>query len=237
MKGRLHKGIKRPTSKHAPSNVIKPNVTSTHGEPLRVTRGDSTKPSKRYERLEPWLRFANLASDSGELHSAYMQEFASRPIGTYPAVFFQLTISVRLALAQKRESKKLIETYKAVRDFLESVPAMEPRDGLNTSGADAEKDFPITFFASRAENGRLVFQADPLRSHFKDALDGVETQRIRRCPICEKIFFSQRITQRACSKLCNQTRRVREWRSKQAKYEYNRKLKSAGVKPQKKESL
>jgi hypothetical protein len=44
------------------------------------------------------------------------------------------------------------------------------------------------------------------------ALQGVQAYRIRKCPICSRIFWAGRIDQAACSKQCNQTRRARIWR-------------------------
>jgi len=182
------------------------------------------------------LRFANLPDDAKGLHEEYIQQFESRPIGTFPAVFSELTISVRQA--RGGESRKLIDTHRSVRDFLEGIPAMEPRDTGEFSegpfGADEEKEFPMMFSACRAENGRIHFAPDPLRAHFMTALEGVETRRIRRCPICDKFFYAVRGTQKACSQRCNATRRVRAWREKQSEYEYTRKLKLAGVKDESK---
>jgi hypothetical protein len=58
-----------------------------------------------------------------------------------------------------------------------------------------------------------------------------EWRRFRRCEICPKLFLPRRRDQKCCSKLCAGLLRMRRYRAKQAEYEYNRKLKSAGVKP------
>jgi hypothetical protein len=59
------------------------------------------------------------------------------------------------------------------------------------------------------------------------ALEGVEVARIRRCPICERFFWAGRADQKACSKKCNQTRRVRLWREKYQETYKQRRLKKA----------
>ncbi len=63
------------------------------------------------------------------------------------------------------------------------------------------------------------------------ALRGLDS--LRPCEVCQRTFFRSRKTQKCCSKTCAGTLRVRRHRAKQAQYEYNRKLKSAGVKPAK----
>ena len=194
-----------------------------------VTRRRDLTPRKCYERLEPWLRFANLPGDAKGLHEGYIQQFASRSIGTFPAAFFQLTTAVRIV--RGGESRKLIETHREIRDFLGRIPAMEPRESRPLA-ADEEVPFSVMLYGSRAEDGRLHFQPEPLRRAFMKALEGAETRRIRRCPICERIFYAVRETQKACSQRCNATRRVRAWRTNQAKYEYARKLRLAGVESQ-----
>jgi len=58
-------------------------------------------------------------------------------------------------------------------------------------------------------NGKLAFQIEPLFHDTIATLVGVEVQRIRRCPICEKIYWAERIDQPTCSKRCNNVRRSR----------------------------
>jgi hypothetical protein len=53
--------------------------------------------------------------------------------------------------------------------------------------------------------GKLRLHAHPIL----EALEDVEAARIRRCPICDKIYWAERIDQPACSKVCNNTRRSR----------------------------
>ena len=44
-----------------------------------------------------------------------------------------------------------------------------------------------------------------------------------------RFFFALRKDQQACSRRCNSSRRVREWRANQTHYEYRRKLRGAGI--------
>lgn len=55
------------------------------------------------------------------------------------------------------------------------------------------------------DNGRLALKPAPLTEH----LLGVEVRRVRECPICEHIFWAERMDQPACSKRCNNIRRSR----------------------------
>jgi hypothetical protein len=74
---------------------------------------------------------------------------------------------------------------------------------------------------------------DPYK-HFLSALEGVEAGRVRQCLECRRFFFALRKDQQACSRRCNSSRRVREWRENQTHYEYRRKLRGAGIETGKK---
>jgi hypothetical protein len=88
---------------------------------------------------------------------------------------------------------------------------------------------PVIGFNS---DGRGVLWPDPYRQ-FLDDMNGFELFRIRRCPVCSMLYFAARRDKGACSPRCLNVHRVRKFRSpdKQAQYEFNRKLKLAGVKP------
>jgi len=51
-------------------------------------------------------------------------------------------------------------------------------------------------------------------SFFMEAIDGVDIKRIRQCPVCEKVFWAGRITQKCCSPRCSNTFRARRFRFK-----------------------
>ena len=86
------------------------------------------------------------------------------------------------------ESRKLIETYRDVRDFLESIPAMEPRES-GAFAADEEMQFPMMLYASRTENGRICFQPEPLRWAFKAALGGCGNAENSPMPYLQQVLL------------------------------------------------
>ncbi|HKN60884.1 MAG TPA: hypothetical protein VJW93_06890 [Candidatus Acidoferrales bacterium] len=104
----------------------------------------------------------------------------------------------------------------------EQIKGVFPRISKRPPGA--------TVWLDRSTGRVAVKSFDPYRDYFLRALEGTETKRIRRCPICDNLFFALRLTQRACSKRCAGTLRVRAWRAHQAKYEQTRKEKPETVK-------
>jgi hypothetical protein len=88
------------------------------------------------------------------------------------------------------------------------------------------REFTIT------PDGRLSERQDLFHGKFlSTALAGVEIARLMRCEVCQAFMYAVRLGQKACSKRCNDVRRVRRWRQKQAIYEQSRKFRSAGVRP------
>jgi len=73
---------------------------------------------------------------------------------------------------------------------------------------------------------------DPFQD-FLASLGGVKAERVRKCPMCGSFFYALRKDQKACSKRCNAARRVRDWRANQARHEYRRKLRKAGLSTEK----
>lgn len=74
------------------------------------------------------------------------------------------------------------------------------------------------------EKGQIAVKPDKLL----DALLGTDAERIRQCPICNNIFWASRIDQRACSKRCSNTMRVR--RSRELNQERGTMYKRARIK-------
>ena len=62
----------------------------------------------------------------------------------------------------------------------------------------------------RGEDGRIVFVKGPTLA----ALEGVETRRIRECPICQKLFWAGRIDKKCCGPRCLTVWHSRKWREK-----------------------
>src|SRR5262245_38321968 len=46
---------------------------------------------------------------------------------------------------------------------------------------------------------------------FREALEGLDVARVRRCCVCQKLFWAYRRDQRCCSTACNNTRAQRQW--------------------------
>jgi len=61
------------------------------------------------------------------------------------------------------------------------------------------------------------------RDEFLPALEHGDVERVRVCPICDKLFFALRLDQPACSLKCGRAHRAREFRRKAKRYEQNRK--------------
>jgi hypothetical protein len=78
-------------------------------------------------------------------------------------------------------------------------------------------------------NGLIATSLVDPYTDFLTALAGVELARLRQCSTCYQFFFALRKDQKACSKLCNATRRVRQWRANQPQHEYRRKLRTSGL--------
>ena len=71
-------------------------------------------------------------------------------------------------------------------------------------------------------NGLIELQTPPLL----ECVQGVEAQRIRKCPVCEKIFWAERKDQQGCSVPCSHALRNRKYRrSYSEKYKLQRMLK------------
>lgn len=47
--------------------------------------------------------------------------------------------------------------------------------------------------------------------------EGIAVARIRKCPICQRIYWAGRLDKPSCSNQCGQTYRVREWRKNKSK--------------------
>jgi hypothetical protein len=170
-----------------------------------VTRAPEKSPTKRYERLRPWIDLANTLRDGAQIIDPAPPEIATLisavgPRAANPAV---IVFTVLQELAQKSGS-----AHMRINEETASTVSLTCEDGV-----------------VRVET------FSPLATFF-EALVGIEAARLRVCPICNKVFYALRITQMSCSRRCNQTRRVRERRKGQARYEQNRKFKLAGVRPE-----
>jgi predicted nucleic acid-binding Zn ribbon protein len=168
-------------------------------------------------------------------------EFVSRfeRSGLAAAPAFTASLDLRLLHTRPEQARGLLGLAREVAATLSGLArASDPR----VLRAASEVPLLISEIyeapaTSRSEiwlrNGAVTtWWVDPFKD-FLAALEGIEAMRVRQCPVCNRFFFALRKDQKACSKQCNAVRRVREWRANQAQYEYRRKLKQAGLEPEK----
>ena len=218
-----------------------------------------TEERKPCERLQPWMEFANLLpapplSQEVRPESIWSQierrQEWERKVRTIPPLQFVAAYECCRA-AHIKEITATIDL-----DRLRADP--EPATGFRNLAVDvahslsalARASDPATLAAAgsvplmvqilyeppsvaRAEiwirKGVVTTIWTDLYAEFLKALEGVEAQCVRQCPVCGDIFFALRKDQKACSKRCNAVRRVRRWRENQDRHEYRRKLRSAGL--------
>jgi len=98
-----------------------------------------------------------------------------------------------------------------------------------TSGTGVRTiEIPGSFVEFAEQDGRIAITTRDPYHNFIAALERAEIDRIRKCEICGAFFYAVRKDKRACSKSCNDVRRMRKSRAKQTEYEYNRYLKLEG---------
>jgi hypothetical protein len=120
---------------------------------------------------------------------------------------------------------KLIRLVRSVRRSLEAIASRTSSVILDLPPSELK---PALFVNP---DGTATLVPDPYRQ-FLDDLQRIDLHRIRRCPVCpNRLFYAVRRDQGACSPQCMGVNRIRRFREKQSDYEYNRKLKSAGLKP------
>ena len=125
---------------------------------------------------------------------------------------------------------KVYRTYTAVRETLAAIAA--PRVRLRNTHAFALKlpvPAPWVQIIWDQEQPAIRFVPDPVLDGLCQALTGLDPRRIKRCPECGTFFLAWRLDKSACSPRCLNLARVHRHRAKRGRYEYNRKLKSAGL--------
>jgi hypothetical protein len=242
--------MKRKTAKIKAKRRIAPKRLTRKNRALDVTArvnvttkfGDS--PGRRYAVLKPWLDFANAAYPVMRAPSRWregqtnleelvvaVQPFLQQAQGTreFPA---------RFLLHYLEPPAKEFEAYNdpaIIADIASGVIMILEHCVQMAAGESIPLVVPhSSSIQASVKDGRLELESfiDPF-ADFLRAVGGVEARRIGICPICRRFYFAIRSDSRTCSRGCGTALRVREWRVNQNKYEYNRKLKSAGVKPAK----
>jgi hypothetical protein len=189
--------------------------------------------------LAPWLGLANLiptiaSSDYGsDDRPLALSGWAGKDLGPFHSLSrhqidefrSQVTQAIgRFPLPQQERFEYLLRN-----DPLS--PALVYAEALNafailsriSEWQSHSGDMPIKSLTLAPERLAVAVQAGRARFYgglFSDFLlplvDGIEAQRVRRCPTCRRIFCVLRsgdeFGSKACSKRCNDTRRTKKWR-------------------------
>ncbi len=206
-------------------------------EPLPSKISKAVKPRAGEARLRAFLAIANMDA----VPEADLFELGQRAGLTVPGgireMYFQEVLNAYRRLTKQRShptirvggfnlSAEEFYIFRAsLRDVFFDIAYRDAKDTSRTIGALVYDTFDPT------PEGRIDVDASPW-GRFRSALRDAEVERIKHCEVqdCSKFFYAVRQGQKACSKRCNLKRRVKKWRQKQAKYEYNRKLTIARVK-------
>ena len=201
---------------------------------LSVTEADAVThtarllPAKRYAALQPWLDFANAASPlvrdvpfrrpQRERHTSEalsaLRGFVERvpEDGSFPAGTLRrfLKPSPPSGLGADAGAKSIADLADNVIGVLEYCvdrpsPVLPPSYRVAAQGQ--------TLVSVEAGRVALEVLPDPLEL-FLRALEGTETDRLGRCPICDRFFFAIRTDRRACSRACGTALRVRQHRQR-----------------------
>jgi hypothetical protein len=200
----------------------------------RVTLKKSDSPSKRYLRLRPWLDLANLVlpislerepGPSGEMIERVLRYLAdARDSADFPASSLRNSfIPSDKTMATAHLFSLAIAAARALA-FCDFERGSTPARTLIGRQRIYQLAPQTMVWLDRSDGRVRVEVFDPYRDYFLPAFKDIEAERVRRCPICMKLFFARRsigrrrgkdTSSKACSKQCNSTRRTREYRQEQ----------------------
>ncbi len=108
-------------------------------------------------------------------------------------------------------------------DWLAQRAALVARDVLSAF-ADGKADvrFAPTLAPMLAVADGTIRRVADVADAVIATLDGKRAERVKRCPVCSRLFVAQRIDRSACSTRCTTVLNVRRWRERQRQYERNR---------------
>jgi hypothetical protein len=206
--------------------------------PRNLTRRGKEQPGKVYAALKPWIEFANVASPlvRGIRVRRFERKVSMRE--SIEARRGEALPAVREFIEQARDTETfpadlLRQLLKPAPKFLEPDVALKALEDLadNVIGVldyyalwPPPAGTPPYVIASESvtrvgiDAGRAVLEPldDPFK-YFVRAIAGAEEERIKRCPICDRLFFAARISRPACSRACGTALRVRKHRSNEAR--------------------
>jgi hypothetical protein len=93
-------------------------------------------------------------------------------------------------------------------------------DILGSKGEDPFSSFPIPSAQTISMNklGFAYVQENPVWNFFKHAISGLELERLRRCPVCRRVYYAWRNNKGACDAHLGL---ARTWRKRDKTREYN----------------
>jgi hypothetical protein len=213
------------------SMTLKPADPPAEGYVERPAENDS--PALRRLRLEHWLDLANG-------HWKFVPE-ASPDDVEWARRVIPLIMEKGRAKAHKLYGNIAVARAERGHEFLghEALAGLVRMivggivDGVPIRG-------PITAMVTFPDGRIRVDRGLRDEGRFLDAIEGADPRRFGRCAVCGDFYYALRVNRTkkkkkgaaqyvTCSKKCAQARRVREWRRNQKIYEYNRKLRSAGL--------
>jgi hypothetical protein len=132
-------------------------------------------------------------------------------------------------LWEPRDNEQLSNLARSVSGALKAIVAAteagvrELRAGRKSDRHEcAPIELPVSEFKPVVgfnPGGQGVIWPDPYRQFLSD-LNGTDLSRIRRCPVCRRLFFARRRDKGACSPPCLNVNRVQTFRSLQKRKEY-----------------
>jgi hypothetical protein len=229
----------------------KPNAikTSTRSASKHLSSKIAIEALQKRDALKPWLDLANQPLPKEIASRAKRDEAAARLLAfikTAPDAPFFPADSLRAWFARtptELERQGGLDAPTRLLRLVRNVRQTLHFRADETAGPFLfiEKTDPIVHGRSAA--GRpTVEKIDPYRDYFLVALESVEPERVRVCPICKRYFYAPRVARqgrydastKGCRPECANLIRVRRFRESAGAYEYNRKLKTAGLKPERK---
>lgn len=125
---------------------------------------------------------------------------------------------------------KVYRVYTAVRETLAAIAVPQLRVGKSPCRhAHTAVAHPPGGVVWDQRQPAIRFVLDIVLDGLREALAGLDSGRIKRCPECDALFLAQRMDKSACSLRCLNLARVHRHRARRSQYEYNRELKSAGI--------
>lgn len=194
------------------------------------------------DRVQPWLDFANLLpfdieapapDEAPEDLVEYVFEQGAGPSVDRDGNDSVTRFPPRDSLPSRRYTDRVAAArstyvqFYAVRRILAELVAAHLEDAADTAISLMALGAPTLSFTPA---GRIHISADKALRLFSASFDGVDVDRIRRCPECGKFYYAARITKRACD-LHLTLMRVRRARGRRGKYEETRRFrKRTGLK-------